>query len=120
MAAKPFSPVLREVIIRTVLRLHCELIRMPWPPPADAHAVFLDIAHVQKVASPANITWSGLEVLYATGPEAWTQAVLDCLDPVQDPEVTWRQQISNIKQPTLRGGVIVMPINAYAIFVNRK
>jgi hypothetical protein len=73
----------------------------------------LDLATLQNVDSVSNITWTRYDVLRVSGPEAWTDAVLETIAPGKPRAETWRS-ISRRKQPTIRGNVAVLPIDAYA------
>jgi hypothetical protein len=68
---------------------------------------------MQNVDSVSDIVWSRFDVLRVSGPEAWTDAVLDSMAPGQSRAETWAF-FARRKQPISHGDVAVLPIDAYA------
>jgi alpha 1,6-mannosyltransferase len=75
------------------------------------------VYHLEYLARIQNTSLGGLkvgkkEVLEATGPGAFTDAVMETLSNNMGRKVDW-EEVSGLKEPKLFGDVLILPINGF-------
>lgn len=105
-----------KMFVRPVSFCQWTLMAKPGHPIFEA-VVSRVIYHLEYLARIQNTNLAGLkvgkkEVLEATGPGAFTDAVMENLSNTMGKKVEW-SEVQGLKEPTLFGDVLILPINGF-------